>query len=206
LCDCMRVAAARTRARGDLDHAMLDFNGDGDRSNVSVCVQQPLHRLGTAEATSTGPSRIMTRRSSSIRRCPSLLRPQHGLGKEAPSTRGIGRFQGIADAICWPRASRAEHTVEKSLLFARRVALGSAIIRFIEAIVRCPPLVERRPRCRVGKTRSGGNHALIGMNNGVSPVCVMHRGRVRSVAQADQKAQSQNRTHRFFSERPAPPP
>ena len=47
------------------------------------------------------------------------------------------------------------HTVEKSLLFARRVTLGSSRIRFIVIIVRCRPVADRRPRWRVGKTRSG---------------------------------------------------
>ena len=47
------------------------------------------------------------------------------------------------------------HTVEKSFFFARRVTLGSSIIRFIVIIVRCGPVVDRRPRWRVGKTRSG---------------------------------------------------
>src|SRR6266550_906667 len=47
------------------------------------------------------------------------------------------------------------HTVEKLLLFARRVTLGSSKIRFIVIIVRCRPVVDRRPRWRVGKTRSG---------------------------------------------------
>jgi hypothetical protein len=46
------------------------------------------------------------------------------------------------------------HTVEKLLLFARRVTLGSAKIRFTVIIVRCGPVVDRRPRWRVGKTRS----------------------------------------------------
>src|SRR5882757_4045194 len=39
------------------------------------------------------------------------------------------------------------HTVEKLLLFARRVTLGSSKIRFIVIIVRCRPVVDRRPRC-----------------------------------------------------------
>ena len=47
------------------------------------------------------------------------------------------------------------HTVEKSFFFARRVTLGSPKIRFIVIIVRCGPVVDRRPRWRVGKTRSG---------------------------------------------------
>jgi len=47
------------------------------------------------------------------------------------------------------------HTVEKLFFFARGVTLGSSIIRFIEIIVRCGPVVDRRPRWRVGKTRSG---------------------------------------------------
>jgi hypothetical protein len=113
-------------------------------------------------------------------------------------------FEGIADVICRPRALRAEHAAEKSLLFARRVTLGSAKIRFIESIVRCRPVVDWRPRWRVGKARSGvwGDHALIGTNNSVPPVCVMHRSRVCRATQGDQKAQGQNRTHRFFSSRP----
>ena len=49
----------------------------------------------------------------------------------------------------------SSHTVEKSFFFARRVTLGSSIIRFIVIIVRCGPVVDRRPRWRVGKTRSG---------------------------------------------------
>ena len=47
------------------------------------------------------------------------------------------------------------HTVEKLFFFARCVTLGSSIIRFIVIIVRCGPVVDRRPRWRVGKTRSG---------------------------------------------------
>ena len=47
------------------------------------------------------------------------------------------------------------HTLEKLLLFARRVTLGSAKIRFIVFIVRCGPVVDRRCEWRVGKTRSG---------------------------------------------------
>jgi hypothetical protein len=85
----------------------------------------------------------------------------------------------------------SSHTVEKSLFFARRVTLGSSEIRFIVMIVRCGPVVDRRPRWRVGKTRSGvcGDDALIGTNNSVPPVCVMHRSRVRRATQGDQKAQ-----------------
>jgi hypothetical protein len=87
------------------------------------------------------------------------------------------------------------------LFFARRVTLGSSKIRFIVIIVRC---LDRRPSWRVGKSRSGirGDQALIGTNNSVPPVCVMHRSRVRRATQGDQKAQGQNRTHRFFSNRP----
>ncbi len=86
----------------------------------------------------------------------------------------------------------SSHTVDKSLFFARRVTLGSSRIRFIVIIVRRGPVVDRRPRWRVGKTRSGVC---------VPPVCVMHRSRVRRATQGDQKAQGQNRTHRFFSNR-----
>jgi hypothetical protein len=85
----------------------------------------------------------------------------------------------------------SSHTVEKSLFFARRVTLGSSEIRFIVVIVRCGPVVDRRLRWRV-----------VGTNNSVPPVCVMHRSRVRRATQGDQKAQGQNRTHRFFSNRP----
>jgi hypothetical protein len=85
----------------------------------------------------------------------------------------------------------SSHTVEKSLFFARRVTLGSSEIRFIVMIVRCGPVVDRRLRWRV-----------VGTNNSVPPVCVMHRSRVRRATQGDQKAQGQNRTHRFFSNRP----
>jgi hypothetical protein len=85
----------------------------------------------------------------------------------------------------------SSHTVEKSLFFARRVTLGSSEIRFIVMIVRCGPVVDRRLRWRV-----------VGTNNSVPPVCVMHRSRVRRARQGDQKAQGQNRTHRFFSNRP----
>jgi hypothetical protein len=35
----------------------------------------------------------------------------------------------------------------------------------------------------------------------VPPVCVKHRSRARRATQGDQKAQGQNRTHRFFSNR-----
>jgi hypothetical protein len=47
------------------------------------------------------------------------------------------------------------HTVEKLFFFARRVTLGSSIIRLIGTIVRCGLVVDRRPRWGVGKTRSG---------------------------------------------------
>jgi hypothetical protein len=46
---------------------------------------------------------------------------------------------------------------------------------------------------------------MVGTNNGVPPVCVIHRSRVGRATQGDQKAQGQNRTHRFFSNRPAAP-
>ena len=69
------------------------------------------------------------------------------------------------ESKCWshPRLSALwneclttlSHTVEKLFFFARRVTLGSSIIRFIVIIVRCGPVVDRRPRWRVGKTRSG---------------------------------------------------
>ena len=42
---------------------------------------------------------------------------------------------------------------QKSLFFARRVTLGSSRIRFI--VIRCGPVVDRRPTWRVGRTRSG---------------------------------------------------
>jgi hypothetical protein len=85
----------------------------------------------------------------------------------------------------------SSHTVDKLLFFARRVTLGSSKIRFIEVIVRCAPIVDRGPRWRG-----------VGANNSVPPVCVMHRSRVRRATRCDQKAQGQNRTHRFFSNRP----
>jgi hypothetical protein len=47
------------------------------------------------------------------------------------------------------------HTAEKLFFFARRVTLGSSIIRLIGTIVRCGLVVDRRPRWGVGKTRSG---------------------------------------------------
>jgi hypothetical protein len=43
------------------------------------------------------------------------------------------------------------HTVEKLLAFARRVTLGRSRIRFI---VRCRPVLDRRPRRFVAKSRS----------------------------------------------------
>jgi hypothetical protein len=49
----------------------------------------------------------------------------------------------------------SSHTVEKSLFFARRVTLGSSEIRFIVIIVRCGPVVDRRPRWRVRSGLSG---------------------------------------------------
>jgi hypothetical protein len=80
----------------------------------------------------------------------------------------------------------SSHTVDKLLFFARRVTLGSSEIPFIEVIVRRARVVDRRPRWRG-----------VGANNSVPPVCVMHRSRVRRATQGDQKAQGQNRTHRF---------
>ena len=81
-------------------------------------------------------------------------------------------------------------TVEKLLFFARRVTLASSEIRFSVKIARRDPVAGRRRRWRV-----------VGTNNSVPPVCVMHRGRDRRTTQGDQKAQGQNRTHRFFSNR-----
>ena len=49
----------------------------------------------------------------------------------------------------------SSHTVEKSLFFARRVALGSSVIQFIVNMVRCGLVVERRPRWRVRPGLSG---------------------------------------------------
>jgi hypothetical protein len=90
-------------------------------------------------------------------------------------------------SVLWDeRLIISSHTVEKSLFFARRVTLGSSEIRFIVMIVRCGPVVDRRLRWRV-----------VGTNNSVPPVCVMHRSRVRRATQGDQKAQGQNRAHRF---------
>ena len=60
------------------------------------------------------------------------------------------------DAALWTGCLKImTHTAEKLFFFARRVTLGSSIIRFIVIIVRCGPIVPRRPRWRVGKTRSG---------------------------------------------------
>lgn len=51
------------------------------------------------------------------------------------------RQHGFLHRVCLEISS---HTFEKSFFFARRVALGSSIIRFIELIVRCSPGVDRR--------------------------------------------------------------
>lgn len=98
---------------------------------------------------------------------------------------------------------RAEHTAEKSLLFARRVALRSTKIRFAVALViRRRPVVLTR---RVGKTRSRTRwvHVMMGTKHRVPPV--VHSCGVRDPAQGHQNAQGHNRTHRFFLQRLPPP-
>jgi hypothetical protein len=52
-----------------------------------------------------------------------------------------------------PTTKILAHAVEKLLLFARRVTLGSAKIRFI--VIRCRPIVDRR-RWRVSKNPKRG--------------------------------------------------
>jgi hypothetical protein len=52
------------------------------------------------------------------------------------------------------RLISSSHTVEKTLFFARRVTLGSPVIRFT-VIVRCGPVVDRRLRWRVRSGLSG---------------------------------------------------
>jgi hypothetical protein len=97
-------------------------------------------------------------------------------------------FRRVRSRECLTTAS---HTVEEPLSFARRVTLGSSRIRFIGIIVWCGLVVDRRSGRHVGKTRN------------VPPVCVMHRTRVRRATQDDQKAQGQDRTHRFSPIDPA---
>jgi hypothetical protein len=71
------------------------------------------------------------------------------------------------------------HTVEKSFFFARRVTLGSSIIRFIELIVRCGQPI----RC-VGKPRTDSRReALVGADNDMAPV--MRRSGVSRDTQSD---------------------
>jgi hypothetical protein len=53
------------------------------------------------------------------------------------------------------RLISSSHTVEKTLFFARRVTLGSPVIRFTVMIVRCGPVVDRRLRWRVRSGLSG---------------------------------------------------
>jgi hypothetical protein len=73
----------------------------------------------------------------------SLPLPNGHIGLAGRSARGAYRLTTLP------------HTVEKLLSFARRVTLGIPGIRSTVTIVRCGPVVERRARWRVAKTRSG---------------------------------------------------
>jgi len=58
--------------------------------------------------------------------------------------------------VCEAPLHVTPHTLEKTFFFARRVTLGSSVIRFPVLIVRCGPVPDRRLRWRV---RSGiGGH------------------------------------------------
>jgi len=94
---------------------------------------------------------------------------------------------GSAWKVAGPKHSWAEQAVEKTLLFARRITLGSAEIRFMVAIGGGGTVFGRRLRWRVGKARSGTwcDRALMGANSSV-PVGVMRRRRVRNAVQGDQ--------------------
>ena len=157
---------------------------------------------GAARRTDYGEASSAVRRDGGLRRSLSSLRERYRArrGPRLARTRWAPTCTtnlnpGFA-LICLGGLTTFSHTVEKSTVFARRVTLRSSQIRLIVVIVRCRPVVDRR-WC-VGKTRSGvcGDHALIWTNNSV-PVCVTHRGRVRGATQGDQKAQGQDRTHRF---------
>jgi hypothetical protein len=93
--------------------------------------------------------------------------------------------------------SRPVQAVQKPLFFAGRIALTGAEIRFGLVTGRVAGSeLSRRLSWRVGKARSGSRCALLGAHSSI-PMGVMYRRCIGSAAQGDQKAHSQNRTHRF---------
>src|ERR1700746_2942258 len=104
-----------------------------------------LHEKNLAQSETLCTWRSSLRGNWEISSMPGLVcragsgRLEHSMAYRVDIGRQRSGLQDRADAICWPRALRTVQTAEKSLLFARRVTLGSAIIRFIEIIVRCRP-------------------------------------------------------------------
>jgi hypothetical protein len=77
------------------------------------------------------------------------LLPQVG-GTLQKTTRLSQRRRRLRIAIlAWASIFPSSQTFEKLLFFARRVTLGSSIIRFIVLIVRCSLVVDRRLTLRV---------------------------------------------------------
>ena len=83
------------------------------------------------------------------------------------------------------------HTLEKSLFLARRVTLGRSKIRFIELVVWCSPILDRRPRGRIGLAMLTpgvsfrGRTGVIGIEDAHLAVCrrpaLVHRREAASV-------------------------
>ena len=121
-------------------------------------------------------------------RCPQVPLIEHAAPRQMLA-QSDGSPPGLASSLA-SGLHIPSQTVEKLLFFARRVTLASSEIRFSVKIARRDPVAGRRRRW-----------CVVGTNNSVPPVCVMHRSRDRRTAQGDQKAQGQNRTHRFFSNR-----